>query len=245
MHALLLAATLALVQTPADTSYLYKILLVRAAPGQLLELIDAYKERSIAYEEAGDGPVHIMRHSQGDHWDLFLVFPMESFEAYYAADRVRRRSQAFERTGMSAQAFEHELGPLVAWREELFAKGPPLDVVSSTMREAGYYHVEMFVALPGKRAELFREREMENAYLAQIDRPQNMIFTRVGGAAWDSFTLGAYRDLKHYAESADVPEERQQAAALAAGFDGADRIGTYLRTLIQRHNDTLGGPVRE
>ncbi len=52
-----------------------------------------------------------------------------------------------------------------------------------------------------------------------------------------------YRDLKHYAESADIPAELQQEAALAAGFEGADRIGTYMRTLIQRHNDTLGGRV--
>ncbi|UCG85023.1 MAG: hypothetical protein JSW71_13885, partial [Gemmatimonadota bacterium] len=80
--------------------------------------------------------------------------------------------------------------------------------------------------------------------LDYIDRPQNLIFTRAAGAAWDSFTLGVYRDLKHYAESADIPQELQQQAALAAGFEGADRIGTYMRTLIQRHNDTLGGRVR-
>jgi hypothetical protein len=102
----------------------------------------------------------------------------------------------------------------------------------------------MFIALPGKKAELLREREMENDYLRRIDRPQNLIFTKTLGGSWDAFTLGLYRDLKHYAESADTPPDRQEQAARAAGFEGADRIGTYLRTLIARHNDTLGSPVR-
>jgi hypothetical protein len=101
----------------------------------------------------------------------------------------------------------------------------------------------MFVALAGKGQELYRQREMENEYLRRIGRPQNLIFAKALGGPWDSFTLGFYRDLKHYAESADIPSELQQEAAIAAGFEGADKIGTYMRTLIARHNDTLGGKV--
>ena len=33
-------------------------------------------------------------------------------------------------------------------------------------------------------------------------------------------------------------------AARAAGFEGDDRIGPYLRSLIQSHHDTLATPVR-
>ena len=123
-------------------------------------------------------------------------------------------------------------------------KGPPLEQVAATLHRGNYYHIEMFIAIPGKRGELLREREMENVYLAQLDRPQNLIFTRAAGAAWDAFTLGVYRDIKHYAESADIPEEQEEAAAVAAGFEGANMIGVYLRTLIHRHNDTLANAVR-
>lgn len=84
---------------------------------------------------------------------------------------------------------------------------------------------------------------MENFYLAAIDRPQNMIFVREAGAAWDLYSLGFYRDIKHFAASADVPEARREAAARAAGFEAADRIGTFLRTLIQSHHDTLATAV--
>jgi hypothetical protein len=64
------------------------------------------------------------------------------------------------------------------------------------------------------------------------------------GSAWDAFTIGPYRSWKHLAERDDIPPERSAAAARAAGFDGDDRIGPYLRSLIQSHHDTLATPVR-
>lgn len=85
---------------------------------------------------------------------------------------------------------------------------------------------------------------MENAYQKALNRPQNFIFVRDQGAAWDVFTLGCYRDLKHYAESADIAEKDQEAAAKAAGFEAANRIGPYLRTLIAQHHDTLAVSVK-
>jgi hypothetical protein len=244
MNALLLAAILALPATQADTSYLYRTLLVRAAPGSLLPVMNLYQQRLSVYDAGGAGTPFIMRHSQGDHWDLLLIFPMGTFSDYYSPEQISRRERAASQSGVSEAEFQRQLREHISWQEEVFVRGPALDVTMAAVNGGSYYHVEMFLALPGKREELFEEREMENAYLARLDRPQNLIFTRVAGAAWDLFTLGTYRDLKHYAESADIPEERAQEAALAAGFEGADRIGTYLRTLIQRHNDTLGGRIR-
>lgn len=46
---------------------------------------------------------------------------------------------------------------------------------------------------------------MENTYAKAIKEPENFIFIRDQGAAWDIFTIGLFRDLKHYAESSDVP----------------------------------------
>ena len=102
----------------------------------------------------------------------------------------------------------------------------------------------MFEALPGAEGGLFRQREMENAYLKALSLPENLIFVRDAGAAWDLFTVGAYRDLKDYASSADVPEAKQEEAARAAGFEGVKAIGPYLRTFISLHHDTLATAIR-
>lgn len=239
----LLAAVLTVSAPFQTTAYLYKTVLVRAAPGELLEVIRLYKERMPVFDAAGDERPLMMRHSQGDHWDLLLIHPMGSFADYYASDRIDRRGRTEREAGVSAAGFQGGLEERVAWREDVFVWGPPLATVKRAFAGASFFHVEMFIALPGKRAQLLREREMENGYLSAIERPQNLIFLREAGAAWDLYTIGFYRDLKHFAGSADVPEARRNEAARAAGFEAADRIGTFLRTLIQSHHDTLATAV--
>ena len=51
--------------------------MLRAAPGKLLSLIELYKNRMDFYEAAGDEKPVMMRHSQGDQWDLLLLFPIK------------------------------------------------------------------------------------------------------------------------------------------------------------------------
>lgn len=244
MLTILLAAVLSTGAINPDEGYLYKTLMVRAAPGKLLEVIDLYKERMSVYDAAGEERPLWMRHSQGDQWDLFLLVPMGSFADYYEPERSARRDRAAQASGMSDEAFQRALNERISWREEVFVVGRDPEIVKRAFADHAYYHVEMFVALPGKRDELYKEREMENAYLKAINRPLNLIFTRVAGAAWDLYTIGFYRDVKHFAESADIPEQDRERAARAAGFEGANFIGTYMRTLIQSHNDTLATAIR-
>ena len=186
----------------------------------------------------------MMRHSQGDHWDLLLLHPVGSYSEYYASARVEDREEAGKNAGMDTRAFEQQFNDMVAWDEEVFATGPVLEVVQEAFQGAGFFHVEMFQALPGKHAELYKQRQMENVYLEHLGRPQNLIFARDQGAAADVYTLGFYRDIKHFAESADIPEEKEENAARIAGFDGVKHISPYLRSLISRHNDTLAVAVR-
>jgi hypothetical protein len=164
----------------------------------------------------------IFRHSQGDHWDLMVLAPVKTHGEHVAPVAPEE---------------------LVAWQEDEFVRGPELSALPG-LAEAGLAHIEMFHALPGKRAELLRQREMENAYLGATGQPQNAIFVRDLGASWDAFTLGVYRNWKHYAEAQDVPPEKDEAAARAAGFDGRSSIGPYLRALILDHHDTLATLVR-
>lgn len=237
-----LLAFLALTPIQDDT-YLYKVTLIRAAPGHLLDVIDAYRDRVPVYDAAGEQRPVMIRHSQGDHWDLMVIEPVQSLPAYYASDRVARRVSAGEAAGASPHEFDARLQQIISWKEETFFSGVPVQEFRRLFDAANYFHVEMFVALPGKGQELHEERVMENEYLRRIGRPQNLIFAKALGGSWDSFTLGFYRDIKHFAESADTPADLQQEAAVAAGFEGADKIGTYLRELISRHNDTLAGKV--
>jgi hypothetical protein len=221
------------------TGYLYKATLLQAAPGKLLELIEFLKSKAELDQKAGDPAAIWMRHSQGDHWDLLLLIPMESYSQYYSPNRMARRNDA-DRAARSLTT----ASPLIAWQEDVFVYGPPLEELKTAFAQGAFYHVEMMQALPGRLADLRKEREMENAYSKKLDRPRNFIFLRDQGAGWDIFTIGVYRDLKHYAESADIPVKQQEEAARAAGFDSASAIGPYLRTLIRSHHDTLATAIK-
>lgn len=223
----------------ADTLYLYRVNLVQAAPGKLTELIDLYKARAAEIKEAGDEAPLWMRHSQGDHWDLMILFPMGSYADYYQPERIAKRARADQTAKLDDKIKED-----IAWQEDLFAYGPSLTDVRKAFDGGAFFHVEMFVALPGKFADLYKERKMENAYSKALKEPENLIFVRDQGAAWDIFTIGVYRDLKHYAESADVPAKDQEAAAKTAGFEAPSQIGPYLRRFIREHHDTLAVAVK-
>ena len=245
LQALLSSASLAAGSPPSsEQPYLYKTTFVRAAPGKLLDLIALYKSRMAAYDASGDERPLWWRHTQGDQWDLMLLFPMESYTEYYSKERLSRRKKADESSSLSQKEFSQSLNACSAWREDIFVMGPPLETVKKTFAGTAYYHIEIFVALPGKQEELFKEREMENAYQIGTGRPENMIFVRDQGATWDLFTLGCYRDLKHWASSADIPKEKRDSAARQAGFNSPDEIGPYLRTLIDIHRDTMGVAIK-
>jgi len=222
-----LVALAAALPALGEDGYLYRAQFVQAAPGRLVELLDLVKSRK------GDVPF-AMRHSQGDRWDLLLLTPMGSYGEFYAPERGAKRRATV------SEAWRD----LVAWREDLFVTGPPLEELRQAFTGAAFFHVEIFQALPGKQADLLTERRMENAYQKVLKRPESLIFVRDSGAAWDLFTIGFYRDLKHYAESADIPDADQDAAAKAAGFESASRIGAYLRRFISLHHDTLAVAVK-
>jgi hypothetical protein len=226
------------VEAMADPKpYLYKVTLVQAAPGKLLELIDLYKARAAAAKDLGDETPLWMRHSQGDHWDLLILFPVANYADYYRPERAGKRA---ELAASQADRFRED----IAWQEDLFAYGPPLPDLRKAFAAGDFFHVEMFVASPGKFADLYKEREMENAYARSLKQPENLIFVRDQGAAWDIFTIGVFRDLKHFAEGSGLSSQEQEAAAKAAGFESPSQIGPYLRRFIREHHDTLAVAVK-
>jgi hypothetical protein len=228
----------------AAPSYLYRTTFLRAAPGKLLDLIALLKDRRAVDQAAGEEPPMWWRHTQGDQWDLMLLLPMGSYADYYSPPRLDRRAKAEAAAPRAPREFQAGFDAAVAWKEDLFVLGPPLEMVKNKFYDSAYFHIEIMVALPGKQSELRREREMEDAYQTAIGRPSWFIFVRDQGAPWDIFTLGCYRDLQHWAGAPDVPKETRDEAARRAGFKSADEIGPYMRTLIDMHRDTMGVAIR-
>jgi hypothetical protein len=228
---------------PREGPYLYRFAMLQAAPGRLVELIDALKVQAPRVVAGGDELPFIVRHSQGDHWDLLVVYPMSSFAEFYGRERVARREAAAGTGGTAPAAIARQFGPLLSWHEDLLVAGPPIESFRAHVNGMGLLHFEMMQALPGRFDDLVEERRMENAFNRERGRGQTLIFTREQGAAWDVVTLGAYRNWRHYAESEVIAPEVGEQAARKAGFAGADLVGPYMRTLISTHRDTLGPAV--
>ncbi|MFN8583413.1 MAG: hypothetical protein U0163_20860, partial [Gemmatimonadaceae bacterium] len=235
-----LATALSLAAGPT----LYRAEFIQAAPGRLLELIDALKTEMPAYAKAGESRPFLMRHSQGDRWDLMLLVPMgDDAAAYFSTARRGRRDGA----GLAGTAREQRMRDLVAWHEELYVRGPALDEVQHEFDAAGLAHIEIFRALAGHYDALKKERAMEGAFNENVGRAHLLYFERetsLGGAPWDMFTIDLYRDLKHYAESSAFTPEAGDAAARKAGFENSAMIGPTLRQHISTHHDTIAGVVK-
>jgi len=228
----------------AAPNYLYKTTFVRAAQGKLLDLIALYKGRMAVIEAAGDERPLWWRHTQGDQWDLMIIVPMESYGAYYSEEKIAKRKKAADTSGLPEKDFQDRLQACSSWREDLFVLGPPHETLKKEFNNSAYYHIEIMISLPGKQAELYKERVMENAYQMANGRPENFIFVRDQGAPWDIYTLGCYRDLKHWAEGGTATKEEREAAARKAGFASPEAIGPYMRTLIDMHRDTMGVAIK-
>ena len=220
--------------------YLYRFVIVQAAPGKLADLVELYRSRMPVIAAGGDELPFVVRHSQGDHWDLCIIYPSGSFTEYYSGERVAKRQAAGDASRVPNAEFARRFYSMVAWHEDLYALGPPLEAFREHVRGAGLAHFEMLLALAGKRDELIKERQMENVFNRERGRGGTLIFVHDQGAAWDVITLGVYRDWRHYAEQESIPADVSAAAARKAGFAGPDAIGPYMRTLISTHRDTLG-----
>jgi hypothetical protein len=236
---LLLLFTLLLTTSLFCQDQLYKVLLYRASPGMLLPLIDEIKEDMENHEALGIDQPYLLRHSQGDHWDLFLIFPIESMESHFspAAQELFKPSQSLEKP------YGHAFHDLVSYQEEAIVAGPGVKEFQTVFKENNLFHIEIFSALAGKQSELLQQRESENRFYAALNHPPNLIFTRVFGPSWDIFTIGAYKSLQAYADDGGITFEQENEAAQKAGFEGVKFIGSYLRSLLLEHHDTLANKV--
>lgn len=195
---------------------LYRVTTVRAATGSLADLLEWAVPKN-------QKDFFAMRHSQGDHWDLMFITPLDA---------------------PSVDGLFDDVAALIAFREDTYAYGPSAKAFAAGYAANGFYHIEMFEAAPGKTQELLEQRRMENDYLSATGQVANMIFHAVAGSDVDVFTIGFHEDLAAFAAPAPVTDEDKEAAAKAAGFKDRADISFYLRALISGHHDTLAVKVQ-
>lgn len=196
----------------------FKTTLLRAAPGKLEQLISQVK----AFKKQLQGQLIIMRHSQGDQWDLMLLKPV---------DKNPLKVRSFNQLADFQQDF-------IVRSEDSWNN------IYQQYLKSNLFHIEMFHALRGKHRELVKERNMENEYLTATARNANTIFTTVLGSDVDCYTIGFYPDLKAFAYTPPLSDAQFEAAAKKAGFKNRDDISFYLRKLILKHHDTLATAVK-
>jgi len=224
-----------------EGDYLYRVETIRAAPGKLEALLNWAAEVKEAgyFNDAGGQFPFLMRHSQGDQWDLIVIFPMESWTVFYSKSREKKRVAAREKH----HALIAAQNGLIAFEEDVFAYGPALDEIAREYEDNAFFHIEMFNAAPGKTGALLEQRRMENAYLKATGQTANMIFRRAGGSDVDVFTIGFYENLQAFAAPSGASADEAEAAAVGAGFKNRADISFYLRSLISGHHDTLAVKV--
>jgi len=203
-------------QAAADN--LYQVSLLRAYPGQMPMLIEAAKNEKSKLQ----GKMIIMRHSQGDHWDLMLLQP--------APETIGQPTRYAKFVN-----FQHDF---LASSDEAWAK------IAAKSATSGLFHIEMFHALRGKHEALLKQRRMENEYLVATKRKANSIFITRFGSDVDSFTIGFYANLKAFAADPELDEKVFEKAAKDAGFKARSDIGFYLRKFLVSHQDTLATQVK-
>ncbi len=224
-----------------EGDYLYKVTTIRAATGALADLLEweAQLKASEYYDQAGQAHPLLMRHSQGDQWDLLIIVPMQSWSEYHSAEATQQRRAAAARHAELIAAGQK----LFAFYEDHFAYGPAWSTVKNAYAANDFFHIEMFEAAPGKASALLEQRRMENTYLEATGQTPNMIFRRAAGSDVDVFTIGFHPSLVAFAAPADVTIEEKEQEAKAAGFKSLADISFFLRSLISGHHDTLATKV--
>lgn len=201
----------------------------RASPGKFPALLELVEKTNWAAFEAG-APL-MMRHSQGDHWDLMLL-------GKHGASCPKTCEQEMAK-------FEKAVDDLVDYDLSFLASSETSwTELNNLNADSGLYHIEMFQAAAGKHDALARQRRIENDYIEKIGLRANAVFTVSFGSDVDIFTLGFYRDMAHFAESPELTSDEFEQKAVEAGFKNRADISFHLRELIVGHQDTLAVKVK-
>lgn len=238
MKPILLALVMVFMITPMSAlakeghefNELYRVTLLRAAPGEFSRLLEDMQKK------AKRGNYHILRHSQGDHWDLMTIEHLGSYAAWFDNSKPKRQTQD--------KSWREHLDRLSSYRAEWFTYGPDKSVIEQGMQNNDLYHVEMFRSLAGHKVKLLHQRKIENDYLRETGQVVNVVFKGDQGSDWDVMTIGFHKNMLSFATGSNMSVDEKDKVAKQVGFKGVADIGPYLRSLLQSHNDTLAVSAR-
>jgi len=212
----------------------YWISQLRAAPGNLPALLELTKTTDWK-SVTGAAPI-IMRHSQGNQWDLMIVGKVNT-----KCEKLKCETYPTLWQSLMKDRFNQLADYQTTFLATSKSTWPDIQKQAAS---AGLFHIEMFNAAAGKYAALLRQRNIENDYLARTGQLTNVIFEVTIGSDVDIFTIGFHQNLASFAKDAPFTSEQKEAAAVEAGFKNRADISFHLRELIVSHHDTLAVPVK-
>jgi hypothetical protein len=218
-------------QAQAGGAELYHVHFVKAAPGKLVEMIDAYVNAPA--DPQSPGPPVILRHREGDDWNLLVLRPLGPEVTVRAAPPAAELQQFLTRTrGMRAM------------HNDTFAIGPPWAearklVLGDERAEAsgtgGVYVVSVMRSLPGHRDQLQGALQK----IAAEDAGRALTLQHLEGAPWEFVTITRYDSWTAFGESEQKGSGQPGPASLALG----EHLAEHRDTVAERV--TRAGPARQ
>ena len=228
IKSIIAAVALSTTFIPSALADEYVVSQYRATPGKLPALLDLIDTTDWSVLEGGKP--FVMRHSQGNHWDIMMLGQSTGCMS--------------ERCASAMASFNRNVDAIVDFGLSFIATSDKSwEQLQSLNADKSLYHIEMFQAGGGNHDALMRQRLIENDFIERIGQRPNVIFDVKFGSDFDIFTIGFYENLQEYATPANVTAQQSEEAAIAAGFENRADVSFLLRKLIVGHQDTLAVKV--
>jgi hypothetical protein len=209
----------------AQGAELYHVHFVKAAPGKLVEMVEAYV--NAPRDPQSPAPPVILRHRQGDDWHLMVLRPLGAEATLRAA--VPPSSEL--------QQFVTRTRPLRGQHNDTFAIGPAWAEAQKMLGEGAepssgarpVYIVTVYRSLPDHRDQLegvLRKQAAEDA-------GRTLTLQHLEGAPWEFISITRYDSWAALGES----EQKQSGqGTISAG-------GLAMQEHLAEHHDTVAERV--
>jgi hypothetical protein len=205
----------------SDAQQLYHVHVVKAAPGKLRDLMDTYLSAPVP---AGEQHPVVLRHREGDDWDLLVLTPYGKAEHVVSAAAPSADIQAAY-AKVRANSERHT---------DSFAAGPAWSDGQKTFDGGAnaVYVVAVYRALNGHRDQLAETlRKLSAAEVAG----RTVTLRHVEGGPFDFIQITRYDSWNDI--DADTPAAAERLRA--QGFTMPDGPSIELRQHMAEHHDTI------
>ncbi len=218
---------------------LYEAHFVKAAPGKMREMIDAYVNAPA--DPSASAPPLVLRHVEGDDWDLLVLTPYGKEDKMTLAPMSAAEQQWIARTRPLRATHTDTIVVGPAWSETrtaLAAQKSDVETAGTagTSGDRNVYIVTTYRALPGHRDQL----EQVLTKLAALRPGRTVTMQHMEGAAWDFVSVTRYASWSDFASDEMTPDMQ---ALRAQGFTGPEGPSLALREHMAEHHDTIAVPV--